>query len=235
MLLSDIKSQGVSMQILNIGGKSVRVQYHTLENYRPKSNQNYVAIFKSNSVNAIPWDDKPLAVADITLNDMHNGSIELVKLGLTKSTPYIIGYSLSPYNSDKPENNFCSSMYIGNVDDRAGDKSAVISLSISELDSHGEYIKIQYSLLKGYNPKKNNNWIGVWEDQADYLEGSPLASVKIEEEASKEAVSLYFDIVDGCSYNVYYFCGGGSDNIANSDRKCAAAVLSFSANDEPRE
>jgi hypothetical protein len=232
MLLSDIKNQGVSVQIEAIDGDHARIQYHTLDNNTPASNNNYAAIFKPQAVNVIPWGDKPIAVANIIQNG-YNGSVEIEDLELTIGTPYIIGYSLSPYNSDKRGNNICSSVYISNIADRSTDKVAVITLGLAELDPLGTYVRIQYTLLKGYDPAKNNNWIGIWDDKDDYLEDAPKTSVQIKKYDSKGAASLNFPIVVGHSYNAYYFCGGWSDNAANIDRKRAAAVLSFSANDKP--
>ena len=196
-----------SVTVNNVTGDTVSIGYNTLPANQPNTYNNFIAIWEST---IIPWEVTPLKKTTIPSN-AQNGSVVLDGLTITSSS-YIIGYGVS----DDLNSIVCSAIMSA-----GGLSSAPTAVSIGLNAVGTTSISIHYQTLVGYQPKKNKNWLGIWEGYySPYYSSKPVGKVKIDSNASQGSIGINdITLSTNTEYTLVYFMG--------KENTTAAAILYF--------
>ncbi|MER7542049.1 hypothetical protein [Actinomadura sp.] len=153
-----------SIRITHSDGKNIEVEYVTLLANRPRSYENFFAIWESF---VVPWGVKPEYRKPVE-SDVSAGTQNL-KINVTLE-PYTIAYCTGPEVTDA-----CT--YVTLPPARAVTAPSSVTIAADEISL--QKLVIGYRTLYGYLPRRYGNWVGLWRGLASpYNAPKPLARAK---------------------------------------------------------
>lgn len=196
------------IDITSFTGSSISVSFSGLPANQPKTYQNFVAVWEAS---VIPWTVEPLRKIDVGVNTQ-SGTVTIDNLTVTYNS-YIVAYGVG---SD-----------IGNISASAllsagGLKAAPTKVNLGIQNLGTTSLSIHYQTLSGYQPKANDNWIGLWEGYVSpyNLPPKPVHKQKVKSYANEGVIGFNnLDLARNTTYTLIYFMGDTNTT--------AAAMLNF--------
>jgi len=201
----------VIIGVQNYGGDFVTVSYQCLPANRPSTYGNTVYIWEAT---AIPWGQPAYYQRQIDTNQQ-NGVAILTGLTIA-STTYIIGYAPAPDPAM-----CCASVLL----DAGGMMAAPTSVNIGVRSIGNTSVAIRYSVLSGYLPADNGNWVGIWQSYTSpYNCPEPIGYSRVPNLTEGTVNISDVPITIDTAYTVVYFMGQPENRTKNTT---AAAILTF--------
>lgn len=146
-----------------ITARIVTIQYKTMEGNQPQVNKNWVGIWQSNQV---LYNTAPLRKKYIT-GTSSDGDLAFDSLEMERKD-YIIGYGVGDSNQT------VAATLLIKADAIPLQRGIPFATKV-EVVAHGNnYLVVNFTTPLGNNPKKNKNWIGVWQGKTFSPDGSNL-------------------------------------------------------------
>jgi len=209
MASDDTSLQRTRVWIIKALGNALHVGYQTLPANDPNTYGNKIYVWEGT---AIPWSDPQ---RNLLAEHEVDGAGELgdcvidIDLG---GVAYIVGYAVA----DSP-GAICASADVEATLESLAEPAPWIG---NEEVKEGQ-VTVDYRMLRGYQPKKFSNWVGLWRGEIDpYDDLAPLARSEVSESANEGSVEL--DLIKTLrpgSYSLVYFAG--------KERMTAACMRTF--------
>ncbi|MCW3464863.1 hypothetical protein [Chitinophaga nivalis] len=201
------------------------MSYNTMPGNRPKTNNNFLAIWQNFS--SIPWSTSPGKNGIQTIStDTPSGDANFLNLSITKSD-YIIGYAVGQEltgSTVQQFGNICATAYIPLGSTGA---NTVFSSSIENIYVGSTSVLFDFSLPDGVTPTANGAWAGLWRGLNPDLYGTPpTAAIQISPNVAKGTTGFNnVSIGIGTSYTIGLFMSGfkSSGGSTQSALACSAS------------
>lgn len=172
----------------------VRLAYHVLPGYQPRTFGNFIASWETNGM--IPRSVQPTEVRPID-SDAPDG---IVTFPANPGTDMLYGYSVGPDMS-----NICASVMV------PGFPNTPAPTMVTEISSRraDRSVIVQYQTLPGYDPRQSGNWVGLWKSAVSgFPPPDPVAMEKVPTSMTAGEV-VFNDVLDSpiSPYAVMYFKG----------------------------
>lgn len=182
-----------SIKILSQAKDQILVDCNGIAGNRPMSNQNSIALWDT----TVPSPkDQPLKLYRSKTNDQPNRRMlhfefQPINYGLT--------YQVGP-----DATTMCALAVIANAPISSAALPEDVRLTLRAVTKTS--IEVQYSVLSGYLPRANGNWIGLWNGSASpYTGARPVASLDIPDDQNMGVVTLEnLNILTKFSYTLIY-------------------------------
>lgn len=182
-----------SIKVLSQAKDQILVDCNGIAGNRPMSNENSIALWDT----TVPTTkDRPLRLYHCKTEDQPNRrtlqfEFEPLNYGLT--------YQVGP-----DATTMCALAVIANAPTAIAALPLDVRLTLRAVTRTS--IQVQYSVLSGYLPRANGNWIGLWHGSASPYTGvRPAASLDIPDDQNMGVVTLdNLNILTDFSYTLVY-------------------------------
>ncbi len=201
----------VSVVVTGATGTTLDLNYKGLPGNQPTTYQNFVAVWQGTIV---PWNQPPMRTMKIPGNFVE-GSLVVDGVQIAELA-YTVGYGVGPEITE-----ICASAILG-VGAQTGPTDSV-SLSLNRVGTTS--VSVHYSVLDGYLPATNHNWLGLWNGRVNPYAAPPLlARAPVPMDMSAGDVGFNGVVITrGTTYTLVYFMG--------ENPPTAAAILTFATDD----
>ncbi len=149
----------VSVVVTGATGTTLDLNYKGLPGNQPTTYQNFVAVWQGTIV---PWNQPPMRTMKIPGNFVE-GSLVVDGVQIAELA-YTVGYGVGPEITE-----ICASAILG-VGAQTGPTDSV-SLSLNRVGTTS--VSVHYSVLDGYLPATNHNWLGLWNGRVNPAAAGP--------------------------------------------------------------
>jgi hypothetical protein len=206
--------ENVTISVLESTGQTVTVKYKTLPDNHPLSNGNKLWLWEGT---VIDWAHPDRGVNEPVRSEDSEGWFTM-EVELSRKN-YTVGYSVTGGVMG-----ICASALI-NPPPELALLLAPISVTLSIYSLTATQLVISYSTLRGYQPLRAGNWLGLWRGDVLPSDAPPPIEVTLPEDDANQGLATFNTALrPQTTYTVIYFM---ADQKKQAENTSAAALLRF--------